>query len=325
MSADAETDTPPSDAVPGGRLLEQPKRNLLATLVAASSRRRGLVSVTPHTSEGTPADDKIDFEYEQGSIFWSWFGDQAGMDVLAGRDVLDAGCGWGGKTVYYAEVGGVRSIAGFDLPGFDAEAPARWARERGLTNCTFANGTAEQMPYADNSFDVVMLDDVLEHVEDPRAALAECARVLRPGGRVYARFPSIKMMYAHHFDRITMLPALHRVMSMKHWAAGFNHYIERTGISVAPFSKVETRFGREVCRDLSGMDVSDFEQLAAQSPLSTIRLELEPVPSWKTHAVRRYVVYPLYNAARQIPPLRETLSFSISYIGELPAVSPADD
>lgn len=49
-----------------------------------------------------------------------------------------------------------------------------------------------RLSFADASFDVVITSEVLEHIPDWRAALAECARVLRPGGRAYMTFPFLR-------------------------------------------------------------------------------------------------------------------------------------
>ena len=45
------------------------------------------------------------------------------------------------------------------------------------------------LSYADASFDLIVSNDVLEHIPDPAAALRECFRVLRPGGAMLATFP----------------------------------------------------------------------------------------------------------------------------------------
>jgi SAM-dependent methyltransferase len=49
-----------------------------------------------------------------------------------------------------------------------------------------------RLSFAGNSFDVVITSEVLEHIPDWRKALAECARVLRPGGRAYMTFPFLR-------------------------------------------------------------------------------------------------------------------------------------
>ena len=58
-------------------------------------------------------------------------------------------------------------------------------REAGLKPALF-HGDARNMPYADGTFDVVMTGHVLEHLADPREALREMARVLKPGGLLIA-------------------------------------------------------------------------------------------------------------------------------------------
>jgi SAM-dependent methyltransferase len=67
-------------------------------------------------------------------------------------------------------------------------------RDAGLTNCTVRKGDMLDLPYADDTFDTVLLDQVLSLTDDPRRALREAARVLRPDGRllVLDRFGPVK-------------------------------------------------------------------------------------------------------------------------------------
>ena len=51
-------------------------------------------------------------------------------------------------------------------------------------------GVGEQLPFVDNSFDLILSNEVIEHVTDDRAAVAEMARVARPGGRVVIFAPN---------------------------------------------------------------------------------------------------------------------------------------
>jgi ubiquinone/menaquinone biosynthesis C-methylase UbiE len=96
-----------------------------------------------------------------------------------GKDVLEAGCGTGlllERVAHFA-----RSARGIDLsPGMLARAQAR-----GLS-VGVASVTA--LPFPDCSFDVVYSFKVLAHVEAIRDAMAEMARVTRPGGTVLAEF-----------------------------------------------------------------------------------------------------------------------------------------
>lgn len=101
-----------------------------------------------------------------------WQGLSRSLGSCTGR-VLDVGCG---IQPYRSLLGpGVVEYVGVDRPG-DLSGPHVY-------------GTAEDLPFADASFDVVMLTQVLEHVMDPRCVLAEATRVLKPGGRVIITMP----------------------------------------------------------------------------------------------------------------------------------------
>ncbi|WP_300034736.1 bifunctional 2-polyprenyl-6-hydroxyphenol methylase/3-demethylubiquinol 3-O-methyltransferase UbiG [uncultured Roseobacter sp.] len=94
-------------------------------------------------------------------------------------DVLDLGCAGGFMAEALAERGA--QVTGID-PAAEAVAAARaHASEQGL-GIRYDTGYGEALPYASDSFDIVVCVDVLEHVRDLPQVLAEVARVLRPGG-----------------------------------------------------------------------------------------------------------------------------------------------
>jgi len=95
----------------------------------------------------------------------------------AGKDVLEVGCGTG--LVLERIVPFARSAQGVDLsPGMLEK-----ARQRGLDVC---EASATALPYPDASFDVTCSFKVLAHVPEIEKALAEMARVTRPGGTIIA-------------------------------------------------------------------------------------------------------------------------------------------
>jgi 2-polyprenyl-6-hydroxyphenyl methylase/3-demethylubiquinone-9 3-methyltransferase len=100
----------------------------------------------------------------------------AALERPRGRLVLDAGCGGGLVAKSLAEAGAV--VVGVDrLP-----ACVEVARRAVPAGFRPAVAELERLPFADASFDAVVAADVLEHVPDLPAAVAELARVLRPGG-----------------------------------------------------------------------------------------------------------------------------------------------
>lgn len=96
---------------------------------------------------------------------------------------LDIGCGPGMTTQALAQaVGSNGSVVGVDI----AEPMLAIARQRcgASPQATFALADVTALPYPDASFDIALATQVYEYVEDIDMALAELARVVRPGGRV---------------------------------------------------------------------------------------------------------------------------------------------
>jgi 2-polyprenyl-3-methyl-5-hydroxy-6-metoxy-1,4-benzoquinol methylase len=92
----------------------------------------------------------------------------------APRSVLDVGCGEGVLTCRWAERLGDRPVLGIDLA--DPKLEAEWSTRR-RPNLEFRAIAAEELPFADGSYDLVAAIEVLEHVPDPERTLAEMARV----------------------------------------------------------------------------------------------------------------------------------------------------
>jgi len=122
--------------------------------------------------------------------------------------ILDYGCGTGGNTSAYASLGAVVGIEP------DAGAVAL-ARQHAGAQYVRASGT--HLPFRPGCFDAVVASDVLEHIQDDRAAVSEIARVLRPGGAAVISVPAHPWLFSehdaalHHFRRYTKI-ALRNVL-----------------------------------------------------------------------------------------------------------------
>jgi ubiquinone/menaquinone biosynthesis C-methylase UbiE len=100
----------------------------------------------------------------------------------APRCVLDVGCGTGYLLRLLAE----RYPQATELAGIDAAPSMIEAAEQAADDqrMRFTVGVAEQLPFPDGAFDLVVSTTSFDHWADQRAGLAECARVLAPGGHL---------------------------------------------------------------------------------------------------------------------------------------------
>ena len=96
-----------------------------------------------------------------------------------GKSVLDLGCAGGFMAEALAHKGA--RVSGID-PAQDAIQAAKHHAKASNLDITYDVGVGEHMPYSDDTFNIVVCVDVLEHVRDLSQVLAEVARVLKPGG-----------------------------------------------------------------------------------------------------------------------------------------------
>jgi tocopherol O-methyltransferase len=100
------------------------------------------------------------------------------------QNILDVGCGIGGSSLYLAEKFGAK-VTGITLSPVQANRAQARAQSAGLQARTdFQVANALNMPFADNSFDLVWSLESGEHMPDKVKFLQECHRVLKPGGKL---------------------------------------------------------------------------------------------------------------------------------------------
>jgi tocopherol O-methyltransferase len=100
------------------------------------------------------------------------------------QNILDVGCGIGGSSLYLAEKFGAK-VTGITLSPIQANRAQERAKAAGLAAKTdFQVANALDMPFADNSFDLVWSLESGEHMPDKAKFLQECYRVLKPGGKL---------------------------------------------------------------------------------------------------------------------------------------------
>ncbi len=115
---------------------------------------------------------------------------RAVLDPLVRRGglVLDVGCGAGNMAHHLAHYG---EVVGAD----NALAPLAVAWERGYRSLP---AEADALPFADRTFELVALLDIIEHAPNDAGILAEAFRVARPGGMVAITTPAFQWLYSHN-------------------------------------------------------------------------------------------------------------------------------
>lgn len=138
--------------------------------------------------------------------------------------ILDIGCGTGLLMRELQQFGEVRGV---DV----SERAVAYCKERGLNPVV---GSADQLPFPDASFDVVVMLDVLEHLSDDGAGAREVVRVLKGGGTAIIAVPAFRFLWgvtdeiSNHHRRYTK-PELLRVLTgaglTVHRATYFNTFL----------------------------------------------------------------------------------------------------
>ena len=104
--------------------------------------------------------------------------------VQPGMSVLDCGCGPGTITQGLARIAAPGRVVGCDLEPGMVERAVELAAGANLANLSFQEANILDLPFEDDTFDVVLSCAVTEHLSDPVGAMAELGRVVKPGGVV---------------------------------------------------------------------------------------------------------------------------------------------
>jgi SAM-dependent methyltransferase len=120
---------------------------------------------------------------------------------IEGARILDVGCGDAGLPIAFAEAGA--RVCAIEPDPRSVQRGRVRVQEHGVS-VDLRRGVAETLPFPDAAFDLVVLDNVLEHVTDPARTLAEIHRVLAAGALLYLVTPKPLALYSiwndPHYD-----------------------------------------------------------------------------------------------------------------------------
>lgn len=141
----------------------------------------------------TAYDDPIALLRAENEAKWPWVLERIKKLKPEAQTLLDVGCGAGFLANKMATLG--FHVAGVDLSAESLRVAQKFDQTKSVN---YQHANAYELPFADESFDIVVTMDFLEHVYHPEKIVAECARVLKPGG----------LFFYHTFNRNPLAEAV---------------------------------------------------------------------------------------------------------------------
>lgn len=174
--------------------------------------------------------------------------DRLGISEDDGARVLDVACGAGLTALPLAD-------AGYRVEGVDRSEGALAVARRRVPDATFRVGDALALDAPPATYDAALLLDVLEHVEEPGRAVAEAARVVRPGGAVvfntFNQTPLSWLVAVHGFKAVVReVPDDIHVWRLFIPPDTLRGYAEAAGLEVTEIRGVRPRFDRAFWRSV---------------------------------------------------------------------------
>ncbi len=140
-------------------------------------------------------------EYDASEKHWNLF---FGKEEIAGKKVLDAGCGTGIFSLIFAK-NGASKVIGIDISPGSLSTASNLKRKFSLENVEFLRQDMLKLGFKDGSFDIVWAWGTIHHTTEPFCALNEIIRVLRKGGSLLvAVYKRTRITFIHELIRKTL-------------------------------------------------------------------------------------------------------------------------
>lgn len=188
--------------------------------------------------------------------------------ALQGRTILDVGCGFG-EFLLEADQAGAR-VAGIDVDLEAIKVAHALLRESGSRGQVCCAG-GEALPFASGSFDVVVSNYALEHVQDPERVMQEVVRVLRVGGYGWLNVPNYIFPWEGHYG-LVWPPLLPKALG--------RFYVRLRGMNPRYLDSVHYLTWRRLRRLLARLPIRIISNLLVEVLATPELIE----PGWRRHA-----------------------------------------
>ena len=200
--------------------------------------------------------------------------------------ILDLGSGVGNFVV---------ACRNRELRAFGVE-PDRIGHSSGLTSLqiaarrinqgVFAAAVGEHLPFRDNAFDLVVMDQVIEHVSDQRRVLREALRVLKPAGALYIACPNYLRFYEPHY-KVWFFPLMPKLLGR--WS------LRLRGRDPLMLKQITYTTNWRVRNLLRSCGFARFVDLNSEAMLARCRGPESRTGGWKRRLVGRLALMPKLN------------------------------
>ena len=241
------------------------------------------------------------WQYEKGQDTIKFYLEHTDSDsMFKDKDVLDVGCGAAGKSLYYLSLG-AKSVTGMDVVSDYEKEAYKLQNTLGLSGFKFVVCDAAKTSFDDNSFDTVIMNDAMEHVDKPEAVLKEIYRILKPGGKLYVNFPPYNHPFGAHLSDAIGIPWVHVFFSDKTLIKGYKELVKNLpdGDDRVNFRISKNENGEEYFSYINKMNIKWFNRILSgtefkkkyynEVPLRGIFAPFTKIPFLKDFAVKMVV------------------------------------
>lgn len=262
--------------------------------------------VHPFNLQNNDEKTYAEWQYEKGINTIQFYLEKYTTDeMFRGKRVLDFGCGAGGKSIYYASLG-ADEVVGVDIvPSYEEESK-KLAEKLGYEDkFTFMLADATNLPFENCSFDTIIMNDFMEHVSKPEAAICEALRILKPGGRIYTNFLPYNHPFGAHLSDAISVPWVHLFFSEE---SMINVYKELVSPLPDGEDRISFRFskngnGKEYISYINKMSIKRFNSILERLNIIPVYYKLTPLRS-------------CFSGLAKIPCFKETLNKMVTCVIE---------